>query len=336
MTNPPLAPGADAVSSAVVAAHEEFVRGLYDQYKPQLQAFVMRFTGDAHWAEDIVQTTFIRAWQARPSLTVDPAAVRSWLYTVAYHVFVDEYRSRSMRPVKLTAVDVAPSDPGDSEEDRLVDTITLIRALAKLSEAHRQAIAYVYYMNLTVDEAALRLGVPSGTVKSRLYHGVRALRRQLAPAVAYQRPPPSGGPPSQLPGAAGLGSGPPPCRRCGRRRRPPWRAAARMTDSARCGDCLGSPPSGPTARSCACSSPTVVASGAVSRGSWDTADCMIPGAVPARRMLVRRSAGPRRYWGRCATYVLYTSSIHQSTDGDRLNSVAGTRDKRPLDMPVRV
>jgi RNA polymerase sigma-70 factor, ECF subfamily len=163
---------------------EEFMRGLYERCKPQLEAYVTRLTRDRQWAEDIVQTALIRAWQNRQCLTKGDAATRSWLFTVAYRIFADEYRSRSLRPMKLTGEDMASPSTGHDDAEHLALSLTLAGAMASLTQAHRQVIVHIYYLNRTVDEAASMLGISPGTVKSRLHYGLRALRKQLGPALA--------------------------------------------------------------------------------------------------------------------------------------------------------
>jgi RNA polymerase sigma-70 factor (ECF subfamily) len=160
---------------------EEFMRELYERYRPQLQNYVVRLTRDVQWAEDVVQGALVRAWRARHKLTLGEAATRSWLFSAAYRIFVDDYRSRSVRPVTLTGRDLGASDLGD-EAERLAWSMTLAHALSTLSESHRQAIVHVYYLHRTVDETASMLGISPGTVKSRLFYALRALRSQLTPA----------------------------------------------------------------------------------------------------------------------------------------------------------
>jgi RNA polymerase sigma-70 factor (ECF subfamily) len=163
---------------------DEFMRVLYERYRPQLQCYVMRLTREAQWAEDIVQAALVRAWRARHQLTLGEAETRSWLFTAAYRIFIDEYRSRCARPVTLTGQDIAAPSAGGDEVERLAWSVTLAAALATLSKPHRQAIVHVYYLSRTIDETASILGISPGTVKSRLHYAVRALRNQLAPATA--------------------------------------------------------------------------------------------------------------------------------------------------------
>jgi len=162
---------------------EEFARVLYQRYRPQLQGYVVRLTRDVQWAEDIVQAALVRAWRARDQLTKGETATRSWLFTAAYRIFIDEYRSRCVRPVTLTEQDIAAPGAVADEAERLAWSVTLTTALSELSEPQREAIVYVYYLHRTIDETASMLGISPGTVKSRLYYAMRALRDQLTPAI---------------------------------------------------------------------------------------------------------------------------------------------------------
>jgi len=166
---------------AGAGSDEEFMRGLYERCKPQLEAYLVRLTRDPQWSEDIVQEALIRAWQMRHRLTNGEAASRSWLFTVAYRIFIDEYRSRPS--VKLTGDDIASPGPGNNDMDKLAWSMTLAVAMGKLTEAHREAIVHIYYMNRTVDETGRMLGISPGTVKSRVHYALCALRKQLAPAL---------------------------------------------------------------------------------------------------------------------------------------------------------
>ena len=178
-------PAAAPAGHPGAGADEEFMRGLYQRCKPPLQAYVLRLTRDPHWAEDIVQATLIRAWQARQALTQGEAATRSWLHTTAYRIFIDQYRSRTARPATLTGDDIVR--PGPDHADQLAWSVTLAQAMTALSPPHRQAVVHVYYLNHTADQAASILGISPGTVKSRLHYALRALRKQLTPALGCQQ-----------------------------------------------------------------------------------------------------------------------------------------------------
>jgi RNA polymerase sigma-70 factor (ECF subfamily) len=161
------------------ATDEEFVSELYERFGRRLLTFVAGFTHDWHWAEDIVQTTMTRAWRSRQKLAgMSATGVCSWLFTVAHHIFIDEYRARSARPLILAGEDARAPGAGD-DIDRLMSSVVISQALTLLPEPQRQVIIDTFFRQLSILESAQSLGIPVGTVKSRLHYGLRALRKAL-------------------------------------------------------------------------------------------------------------------------------------------------------------
>lgn len=158
---------------------DELIRRLYQEFGSALLGHAMRLTGsDRQWAEDIVQETLVRAWRNAEKLERDPVLLRSWLFTVARRLVIDDRRKRSVRPQES---ELTPSDeaPQQDEADRTLAAIVVAEAMNGLTEEHREAILETYLRDRTVGEAAAVLGVPPGTVKSRVYYALRALRRAL-------------------------------------------------------------------------------------------------------------------------------------------------------------
>ncbi len=159
------------------ATDEAFIRALYDQHARPLLSYALRLTGgDRQRAEDVVQETFLRAW--RHPIERTPESVRPWLFTVARNIAVDAFRARKARPpeagpdgLDLVAV--------DDEVDRALEAWQVTDALSSLSADHRQVLVETYYRGRSVAEAAAVLGVPPGTVKSRTYYALRALKLVL-------------------------------------------------------------------------------------------------------------------------------------------------------------
>lgn len=158
---------------------ELIVAELYRRYHRPLLAFVGRMTaGDRQLAEDVVQETMIRAWRNLDRLDADAESLMPWLATVARRVLLDHRRYRDSRPPEAGD---APLEhlPVPDETNQLLRSVILADALEELSEAHREALNETILADRTVNEAAEKLGIPVGTVKSRMYYAVRALRAVL-------------------------------------------------------------------------------------------------------------------------------------------------------------
>ncbi|HEY6931814.1 MAG TPA: sigma-70 family RNA polymerase sigma factor [Marmoricola sp.] len=155
------------------------MRTVYDEHAGTLWSFCLHLTrGDALRAEDVAQETLLRAWRHPEVLARGSDAVRAWLFTVARNVVIDGWRSSSARGEVLVEPGTVEQPAGDGT-DELLQSWLVADALRSLSPDHRAAIVECYYGGRTVAEAASRLGVPVGTVKSRLHYGMRALRIAL-------------------------------------------------------------------------------------------------------------------------------------------------------------
>jgi RNA polymerase sigma-70 factor (ECF subfamily) len=159
---------------------EQLVAQLYREHGGALVGYATRLTGDRHLAEDIVQEALVRAWRHRHDLSAERGSVRSWLFTVVRNITVDRARAAARRPVEagadgLEAAERARPVRAD-EAQQVVDQVVLREALARLTPEHREVLALVQLAGLSVAEAAQRLGVPAGTVKSRTYYALKALR----------------------------------------------------------------------------------------------------------------------------------------------------------------
>ncbi|SBS71484.1 sigma-70 family RNA polymerase sigma factor [uncultured Microbacterium sp.] len=147
---------------------------LYDAHAGPVWRYVVHLTGDRTGADDVVQETLLRAWRSPRILEQDPATTRSWLFTVARHLVVDEVRSAHHRHEQ--AVADLPERARSDDTDALFEAILIEEALATLSADHRAVIVTAYYGGRSIAQAATELGVPEGTVKSRLHYALRALR----------------------------------------------------------------------------------------------------------------------------------------------------------------
>lgn len=149
---------------------------LYDAHAGPVWRYVVSLTGDRAGADDIVQETLLRAWR-HPRILAEPAAARAWLMTVARNLVIDEARSARRRHEAPVAE--VPDEAGADDADALFDALLIEDALAALSSDHRAVIVTAYYGGRSTAQTAQELGIPEGTVKSRLHYGLRALRLAL-------------------------------------------------------------------------------------------------------------------------------------------------------------
>ncbi len=140
--------------------------------------------GDPGTAEDAVQETFLRAWAA--CRTFDPAAgptLATWLGTIGRNVAVDMLRARAVRPRLAPEVDDATEQAGAPSVDGAVDTalqrMVLLDALSQVSPEHRGVVLLAVVRDRPYADVAAALDIPVGTVKSRVHHALRGMRRSL-------------------------------------------------------------------------------------------------------------------------------------------------------------
>ncbi len=160
------------------------MRQLHDEHAAALWAFCLHLTGnDRARAEDVAQETFLRAWRNAAVLEESRGSVRSWLFTVAKNIVIDEWRSQKVRR-EIPSDDLSElhrmAPQVDDRTDELLLAWVVAEALTSLTAEHRAVLLECYYRGRSVAEAAQRLGIPAGTVKSRTHYALRALRLALA------------------------------------------------------------------------------------------------------------------------------------------------------------
>lgn len=152
-----------------------------------LYARGLRLTGgDEARAEDLVQDAMLRAWRSWE--TYEPGTnCRAWLMTILRNTFVNEFRERKRRPdvVDYDAVGERPvwsqlkeEDPSGDFFDRIIDD-EVVRAIESLDDEFRVTLVLSDVDGLSYAEIAEQLGIPEGTVKSRLYRARRRLQEEL-------------------------------------------------------------------------------------------------------------------------------------------------------------
>ncbi|MDT0318072.1 sigma-70 family RNA polymerase sigma factor [Streptomyces sp. 8K308] len=160
------------------AAEDELMRALHEQHAAALWSFALHLTGgDRARAEDVTQETLLRAWRHPGVLDQTARSARAWLFTVARRIVIDGWRSAAARSEITTDEPPELAVPDDTE--RAVQGWLVADALAELSARHREVLTLCYFQGYSVAEAAARLGVAEGTIKSRTHYALRALRLVL-------------------------------------------------------------------------------------------------------------------------------------------------------------
>ena len=169
-----------AAAGGDAAAFTSLVR----HYEGHVRRFLVHFLGDATLAEDVAQETFVRVYRGLPSFAFR-SPLSSWVFQVARNSALDALRSRRRRDRLVAAV--TPPRP----EERAAPTPSpsgaaeVEAAIASLDDRPREALLLVEVYGLTYREAGEVLGVPEGTVKSRVHQARRSLDRWLqAPECA--------------------------------------------------------------------------------------------------------------------------------------------------------
>ncbi len=186
-------PASDVAQSSSARGIDD-LRVLYDLHGAEIFRFCYRLVGDRGLAEEAAQETFLRAWRARNRWEANLGSVRTWLYSIARNVSIDLLRARSVRPqlswpgvgtpqgrVGRPSVDIDLTEQTGARDayDDLLDGWMLEEGLRRLREEQRHAIVETYVKGRPYSEVAKEIGVPDGTIRTRVFYGLKALRLAL-------------------------------------------------------------------------------------------------------------------------------------------------------------
>jgi RNA polymerase sigma-70 factor (ECF subfamily) len=181
---PPLAQLSDEALLALVArSDDDALAALYDRYGRPAYALALRVVRDPTLAQDAVQDAFLTAWRTAPSFDPRRGTAATWLFTLVHRRAVDVVRREDRR--RRSPLDDAPIPAGAATDEaaELREQRRRVQAvLAVLTPAEREALELAYYGGLSQSEIAERVGVPLGTVKSRMFAGLARLREALGEA----------------------------------------------------------------------------------------------------------------------------------------------------------
>jgi RNA polymerase sigma-70 factor (ECF subfamily) len=175
---------AAALIARVASGDEAAFGELYDLVAPRVHSVVLRVVRDPAMAEEVTQEVMVELWRQAPRFDAERGSVASWAATVAHRRAVDRVRSsqsardRDQREHDATLPDARHDEVAEQVEDRLErDRVTA--ALAVLTPVQRESIELAYFSGYTYREVAVVLGVPEGTIKTRIRDGLSRIRDQL-------------------------------------------------------------------------------------------------------------------------------------------------------------
>jgi RNA polymerase sigma-70 factor (ECF subfamily) len=156
---------------------EEPMKELYRRYAKNLYRFGYHMLGDVGLAEEMVQESFQRLWRSAGRYEASRGSVAAFLFVIARSVAADIRKRPSSRPLLQVEDFQLPTLPDSA--DQILDGLVVREALDKLSSAHAEVLRLGLVEGLTQAEVAEQLGLAIGTVKSRTFNGLRALRIAL-------------------------------------------------------------------------------------------------------------------------------------------------------------
>lgn len=159
---------------------ETGIRAAYAAHGAELYRFALRALGDDGMAQDAVQETFLRAWRAADRYDPELSSLRVWLFAIARNVVVDSTRRRSAGswarvPGEADLVEHSLGPVPDAT-DQILTTWLVEEGLGRLSAEHRFVIVETYLRGRSYEEVAGERGVPVGTMRSRAFYALKALR----------------------------------------------------------------------------------------------------------------------------------------------------------------
>lgn len=170
----------DETTKSFVAGEEGALRAVYERYAAAVLRVAAASLPSRADAEDVVQTTFIKAWHGRESFDPAKGSLLVWLLTIARHRAIDVLRSRTRdeQVVKVLRSTGGTAAGEPVRPDRVVDRLVMLEAIGELPPQQQRVLLLAFYDDLTHEQIATTTGIPLGTVKSHLRRGMARLRQR--------------------------------------------------------------------------------------------------------------------------------------------------------------
>lgn len=153
------------------------LRELYRAFERPLFTLGMRWLQDAELAAELVQEVTVRIWRRASSFDPSRGASSSWIFGIARNVAADIARTRGRDPIPVAEPPAGEAEPWD--EDSAWEGWQVVKALRTLPVEQQRVLELAYVHQYTQSEIAEALKIPLGTVKTRLYNGLKKLRAEL-------------------------------------------------------------------------------------------------------------------------------------------------------------
>ena len=171
----------EALLALCSRADENALGELYDRYGRVAYGLALRIVRDRALAEDAVQEAFLAVWRSAGAFLAEQGKPSTWILTLVHRRAVDLVRREERRRAEpLDDTDQPTGEATDEEAWLRAQRQVVQEALRKLPPEQREAIELAYYGGFTQSELAERLGLPLGTIKSRMFTGLKRLRELLA------------------------------------------------------------------------------------------------------------------------------------------------------------
>ncbi|HEY3543761.1 MAG TPA: sigma-70 family RNA polymerase sigma factor [Gaiellaceae bacterium] len=167
---------------AVASGDADALRELDRRHRRLARDRAFRVLRSSQLAEDAAQDAFVDIWRTARAFDPARASVRTWISILAHRRAVDLARREARRRLRDGTAETLPTDSYSAEDAVLLrlDRVRVRAALEGLSDNHRELLELAYYAGYSQSQLSRRFGIPLGTVKSRMFHGLRELRLALA------------------------------------------------------------------------------------------------------------------------------------------------------------
>lgn len=156
------------------------VRRAYDDHCGEIFGFAFNALRERTAAEDCVQETFLRTRRSRTRFDSSKGSAHTWLFAIARNAVVDSVRARARRQIPVEDTQLGSrAGVTEAEDSRIMDRLVLYEAMASLSLVHREVVAAIQLDGLSYLQLSERTGVSVMTLRTRMFHALKDLRKLL-------------------------------------------------------------------------------------------------------------------------------------------------------------